>query len=143
MSLRAFHLFFIAASVVLAAFFAAWAAGQYQTSHEWAYVVTGALALAAGVGLGIYGTKFQRKTRHLAGKTLVMLIVVAAPRAALACPVCFGQNDSPMAVATNMGIIVMLVIVGGVLGAFATFFVHLIRRAKLIAAKELSEGTAR
>ena len=29
MSLRAFHLLFIALSVVLAAFFAAWAAGQY------------------------------------------------------------------------------------------------------------------
>ena len=35
-------------------------------------------------------------------------LLLAAPRAALACPVCFGQSDSPLAVATNMGIIVML-----------------------------------
>ena len=32
MSLRAFHLLFIALSIVLAAFLAAWAMGQYQAS---------------------------------------------------------------------------------------------------------------
>jgi hypothetical protein len=66
-------------------------------------------------------------------------LFAAAPRAALACPVCFGQNDSPMAAAINMGIIAMLVVVAGVLGAFASFFIYLMRRAKL-AARE-SEGT--
>src|SRR5437763_958360 len=98
MSLRAFHLFFIAISVVLAAFVAAWAASEYQTSHQFAFVVTGALSLAIGIGLGVYGTKFQRKTRHLVGKGILTLLGLAIPRAALACPVCFGQNDSPMAV---------------------------------------------
>jgi hypothetical protein len=58
-------------------------------------------------------------------------LLSAAPRAVIACPVCFGQNDSPMAWAMNMGIFVMLVIVGGVLVGFASFFVHLIRRARL------------
>ena len=33
--------------------------------------------------------------------TLVTLALLAAPRLALACPVCFGDNDSPMAVAMN------------------------------------------
>ena len=69
-------------------------------------------------------------------------LVLAAPRSALACPVCFGQNDSPMAIATNMGIIFMLVVVAGVLSAFASFFIYLMRRAKLAAAQEASEGTA-
>ena len=63
--------------------------------------------------------------------------LVAAPRAALACPVCFGQSDSPMALAMNMGIIAMLVVVAGVLGAFASFFIYLMRRAKLVAASSL------
>ena len=67
-------------------------------------------------------------------------LFAAAPRPALACPVCFGQNDSPMAIAMNMGILAMLVVVVGVLGAFASFFIYLMRRAKLIAAQE-SEGT--
>ena len=32
-------------------------------------------------------------------KILLTLGMLAAPRVALACPVCFGDNDSPMAVA--------------------------------------------
>lgn len=85
--------------------------------------------------------------------TLFTLIALAAPRAALACPVCFGQNDSPMAVAINWGIFTLLVAIVGVLACFATFFVHLIRRAELaempgpieavrFAAPDPQEGTA-
>jgi len=62
-------------------------------------------------------------------KALLTLAFLAAPRLALACPVCFGESDSPMAVAMNMGIMAMLIVVAGVLGAFATFFIYLIRRA--------------
>jgi len=65
MSLRAFHLFFITLSVVLTAFFAAWAAGQYQRTREVSYVVTAVASLTSGVGLVIYGAAFQRKTRKL------------------------------------------------------------------------------
>ena len=67
-------------------------------------------------------------------------VFAAAPRAALACPVCFGNADSPMAIATNTGIFAMLLVVAGVLGAFASFFIYLMRRAKAVAAKE-TEGT--
>jgi hypothetical protein len=73
-------------------------------------------------------------------KTLIIAFVLAAPRAALACPVCFGQNDSPLAQAMNSGIIFMLVVVAGVLAAFASFFIYLMRRARLVA--QQSEGTA-
>ena len=65
MSLRAFHLLFIALSVILTAFFAAWAAGQYQASHQVSYVVAGVASLASGIGLAVYGAAFQRKTRNL------------------------------------------------------------------------------
>jgi ABC-type Mn2+/Zn2+ transport system permease subunit len=65
MSLKAFHLLFISLSVVLTAFFAAWAAGQYRNGQEAVYAVTAAGSLAAGIGLVVYGAKFQRKTRHL------------------------------------------------------------------------------
>ena len=75
-------------------------------------------------------------------KTLLTVGLLAAPRAALACPVCFGDSNSPLTIATNMGIIAMLVVVAGVLGAFASFFIYLMRRAKLAAAQETSEGTA-
>ena len=129
MSLRAFHLLFIAVSVVLAAFFAAWATHQYRVQHDIAYALAGLGSVGVAAALIVYGAAFQRKTKHL----LVLLMVVAAPRAAFACPVCFGQSDSPMAQGVNMGIYVLLGITGGVLAAFATFFIYLIRRARLFA----------
>jgi hypothetical protein len=67
--------------------------------------------------------------------SLLTILLLAAPRAALACPVCFGQNDSPMAAAANLAILVMLGIVVGVLAAFASFFIYLRRRALLAAAE--------
>lgn len=65
MSLRMFHLVFIAMSVVLAAFFAAWSVAQYRLGYEIGYLVSAVGALAAGAGLAVYGARFQRKTRHL------------------------------------------------------------------------------
>jgi hypothetical protein len=65
MSLRAFHLFFIAISTILAAFVAAWAAQQYQTTQAVSYAAASAGALATGIAMAIYGAMFQRKTRRL------------------------------------------------------------------------------
>ena len=65
MSLRAFHLLFIALSVVLAAFVAAWAGQQYQASHAVSYALAAVASLASGGGLAVYGAAFQRKTRGL------------------------------------------------------------------------------
>ena len=70
---------------------------------------------------------------------LTTLLLLGAPRAALACPVCFGQSDAPMAKAMNMGILLMLVVIVGVLGAFASFIVALARRAR-IAEMAAAEG---
>ena len=65
MSLRAFHLFFISLSAVMAAFCAAWAFAQYRADHQAIYVV-GSVASAVSVGgLALYGAAFQRKTRKL------------------------------------------------------------------------------
>ena len=65
MSLRAFHLLFIALSIVLAAFSAAWAVGQYRVEHQGVFLAAAAAALAAAAGLAVYGAAFQRKTRNL------------------------------------------------------------------------------
>lgn len=65
MSLRVFHLLFVGLSVVLAAFFAAWAVNQYRAAHDLGYALVGAVSLASGVGLAVYGAAFQRKTRGL------------------------------------------------------------------------------
>ena len=66
MSLRAFHLLFIALSVVLAAFVAAWAVGQYRLEHEMRLRRRPAsVASLAAAALAVYGATFQRKTRNL------------------------------------------------------------------------------
>lgn len=65
MSLKAFHLFFIAVSIVLAAFVAAWAAGQYRAAHDAAYLATALVCAVFGGALIMYATRFQRKARRL------------------------------------------------------------------------------
>jgi hypothetical protein len=65
MSLRLFHLFFIAVSVVLVAFCTAWAMGMYRSGHEIVYLVAGVASALAAAGLIAYGLAFQRKTRAL------------------------------------------------------------------------------
>jgi steroid 5-alpha reductase family enzyme len=65
MGLRSFHLLFIALSVLLMAFVAAWATGQYRQEHNALYALWGAGAVVLGAILVIYGASFQRKTRSL------------------------------------------------------------------------------
>ena len=65
------------------------------------------------------------------GRLVLTILVLAVPRAALACTVCFGQSDSPMAWGAKMGVFFMLGLTVAVLAAFAAFFIYLIRRAKL------------
>ncbi len=65
MSLRRFHLLFIALSVVLAVFFAAWATGQYRLEQKTGYGVAAGLALAAGATLVVYANAFRQKTRNM------------------------------------------------------------------------------
>jgi hypothetical protein len=64
MSLRAFHLLFIALSVVLSAFMAAWGASQYQATHQGGFIAVAATAMATAAGLALYGAAFRRKTRR-------------------------------------------------------------------------------
>jgi hypothetical protein len=65
--------------------------------------------------------------------------MTAAPRVALACPVCFGQSDSPLALGINYGILAMLAFVGSLLLAFASFFIYLARRARQFESGALTE----
>ena len=73
---------------------------------------------------------------------ILTLALLAAPRAALACPVCFGNSDAPMAKATNLGIFMMLFVVVGMLASFAAFFIYLNRRMRMIESSKGTEGIA-
>jgi hypothetical protein len=59
--------------------------------------------------------------------------MIAAPRIALACPVCFGQSDSPLAKGVNMGVLFLLGTITAVLVGFASFMIYLARRARVFA----------
>jgi len=48
----------------------------------------------------------------------------------LACSVCFGQSDSPLAKGTNLGIFFMLGITFVVLAGFGSFMFYLFRRQR-------------
>ena len=65
MSLRAFHLFFISLSAVMAAFCSAWAFSQYRMDHLLIYGAGAGASALSVVGLAMYGVAFQRKTKNL------------------------------------------------------------------------------
>ena len=65
MSLRAFHLFFISLSAVMAAFCSAWAFSQFRAEHEFIYAFGAVISALSVAGLAAYGAAFQRKTRNL------------------------------------------------------------------------------
>jgi hypothetical protein len=73
---------------------------------------------------------------------LFTIMLAAAPRLALACPVCFGQNDTPLGNAVKGGVILMLVLVGVVLTGFGAFIVQLNRRARAFAEESDHKRTA-
>ena len=55
----------------------------------------------------------------------------------LACPMCFGAEETSMINGTKLGVLVMLAILFVVQGAFAGFFLYLRKRAKRIADLDL------
>jgi hypothetical protein len=61
----------------------------------------------------------------------VMTLMLAMPRVTWACPVCFGDPNSPMAIGASWGILVLLGITAGLLSAFAGFFLYLIKRSRM------------
>ena len=55
----------------------------------------------------------------------------------LACPMCFGAEETSMVDGTKLGVLVMVVVTLAVQGAFVGFFLYLRKRAKRIAEIEL------
>ena len=55
----------------------------------------------------------------------------------LACPVCFGAEETSMIDGARLGVLVMLGVLLAVQGGFLGFFLYLRKRAKLIADIEL------
>jgi heme/copper-type cytochrome/quinol oxidase subunit 2 len=65
------------------------------------------------------------------------LVVIGGSSTLLACPQCFGAEETSMIDGTKLGIIVMLGITLTVQGGFAGFFLYLRKRAKHMADVDL------
>jgi hypothetical protein len=64
-------------------------------------------------------------------------VMIGGGSSVLACPVCFGAEETAMVDGTKLGVLVMLAILFAVQGGFVAFFLYLRRRAKRIADIEL------
>lgn len=65
MSLKAFHIVFITASVLLAFGFGAWSLVGYLDTGRWVDLVYGTVSVGIGVGLIVYGRYFLKKLRDI------------------------------------------------------------------------------
>jgi hypothetical protein len=61
---------------------------------------------------------------------LTVGILLLAARDALACPICFGASDAPLAIGMNWGVLTLLGITLGVLASFAVLFVRVVRKSE-------------
>ena len=68
--------------------------------------------------------------------TAVVMMVVGSS-SVLACPVCFGAEETPMVDGAKLGVVVLLAVTLAVQGGFVGFFLYLRKRAKLVADIEL------
>jgi heme/copper-type cytochrome/quinol oxidase subunit 2 len=69
--------------------------------------------------------------------TTIAAVVLGGSSTVLACPVCFGAEETGMIDGAKLGMLVMLAITFAVQGAFVSFFLYLRKRAKRNADVEL------
>lgn len=66
MSLKAFHIIFVTASVLLAFGVGAWSLDQYfRVGMGTVYMVSGVGSIIAGVGMIVYGRYFLKKLKNI------------------------------------------------------------------------------
>jgi hypothetical protein len=69
--------------------------------------------------------------------TAAVAAITLSGSSALACPVCFGAEETSVIEGTKLGILVLLAVTVAVQGGFAGFFLYLRRRAKRNAEREV------
>lgn len=69
--------------------------------------------------------------------TTAAAMVIGGNSSVLACPVCFGAEETSMIDGTRLGILVLLAITLAVQGGFVGFFLYLRKRARHIAELDL------
>ena len=135
MSLKAFHLIFVIASILLGLGVGGWGVHEYRTQGELGALVIGVVFFAMGIALFFYGRRMLKKTKDIGYLALAVMFMLE--QSASACATCFGESDAPMAEGMNAGIFTLLIVVGGPLAGIATFFIYIIRRGARMSSLEL------
>ena len=87
-----------------------------------------------GMGRACLAVAAQLRRRAF---TTAAAVMVGGGSSVLACPVCFGAEETSMIDGARLGVLVMLAILFAVQGGFVAFFLYLRKRAKRIADAEL------
>jgi len=82
-------------------------------------------------------TRLRLAVRHAVATAVAVLI--GGSGVALACPVCFGAEETSMIAGSKLGVLVLLAITMVVQGSFVAFFLYLRNRARRIAESDLDE----
>jgi hypothetical protein len=132
MSLKFFHIVFIAVSTLLCLVVGVWALDAYRSDGAATWVALAAGSFIGGGLLVVYGTRFLQKFRKLGIAGLLAAGTLGAPPDALACAVCIGNTQSSLVDGMNAGILALLAFAGFMIVSFAAFFVYLWRKAKSV-----------
>jgi hypothetical protein len=130
MSLKFFHIFFIACSVILAVGIGVWGLMAFSRSGRILDGLWGGGSILAGIGLVVYGVSFLRKMKHVGFMALALLLI---PRVTLACPACYGGDpNSPQMRGMQAAVFVLLGVTAVVLGGFVALFIHFWKRSRQV-----------
>ena len=77
-------------------------------------------------------TMMKRSLRVVLMVMPVMTVALATPRLSWACPMCFGDPSSQMAIGASWGILLLFGVTAAVLSAFAGFFLYLMKRSRMV-----------
>lgn len=130
MSLRFFHILFIAVSALMALVVGIWAIDAYRADGSLTWVALALFALVGGGLLVVYGNRFLQKTRNLGIAVLALAGTLGWPEDALACAVCIGNTHSSLRDGMNAGILALLGFALFMIASFAAFFFYLWRRSR-------------
>jgi len=136
MSLKLFHIVFIALSSLMSLAVGLWALDAYRTDGAAIWLGLAVVALGGGGALVVYGNRFLHKMRKLGIAALLAAGTLARPADLLACAVCLGNTQSSLRDGMNAGILALLGFAGFMILSFAAFFIYLWRRSARIQALE-------
>ena len=72
------------------------------------------------------------RSRNLKLVWLALLLAAVNPARVLACAVCYGESDAPMARGVTYGILALAGVIAGVLSGVVVFFVHMNRKSSAL-----------